>query len=220
MENVAELPYSPRTKSVVPIFILVAFLYLLSFVIVVGAVETDVFRTLFGGSRVSPPTNIMAENGILQWNEVADADGYRVNVFSSGGTSGNGGTVVNNSFMIMDGLIEGATYGITIQSTQGSKISVESHVLDYVHTDPSGANAQTLETPHLGSTSDLNFLSWQAVPNAMLYDIYCNNEKIAQTKSLSFDISNFKDKQYTYKVKALSSTPNYRHSSFSDEIMI
>lgn len=152
----------------------------------------------------------------ITWNEVIGAERYAVYYKGSKGWT-RMGTTTDTSYIDTD-VSSGSTYTYTVRclNSSGSKFTSDFNSTGWRYT----YNMAVPKITSLKSADDGIHISWDAVPNAAKYRVYCkvNNswKKLTSTTDTSFtDSSVSYNKSYTYTVRCVNAKDSRFTSSFN-----
>lgn len=155
--------------------------------------------------QLNAPVIELTDN-VLSWSAVNHADGYEVY---------EGTTLVSSqtatSYTINK--TETGTYEYTVKATSTNEkytTSVASNEISYNYT----ATVTQLAAPQITLTG--NVITWTAVENANLYEVYENGIVVGRQTATSFTIVQTVVGEYEYTVKALSTNPSFTTSEVSN----
>lgn len=153
--------------------------------------------------QLGVPQNVAQDGNRIVWDEVPFAQGYIVNVngvqYPVSETYYDYTATAHTEVKV---LAKGNLEGTLLSSAYS-----ETLVLKYA-----------LATPAV--TVNGTAVSWNAVENASLYEVYVNGEKIAETASTQYDFLYLYVGEISVSVKAVSGSDDYLDSTLSEEVSV
>ena len=175
-------------------------------------------------------------DGIDHYTEDDENTGYSTKTFKSIGTptlrvegkkviwdavENAGGYCVYDGTTFLDFVTE-CSYDFSSLYTDGTTLKVQAFPKKFNSLAGESASIEVSNpaTPLLAPVISLNdeVVSWEAVPNASSYQIYVNNELYTEQTGTSFYPLFTTKGSYVIKVKAISDSPAYSNSQFSNEV--
>ena len=153
----------------------------------------------------APHINLTGQR--VYWEEVENADRYEILI---------NGTTIDE--------VDTLFYQITINRVGNYSVQVIAKNSDneFLDSDISNtvvyqvASSQKLSTPVISLAS--NIIVWDNIQYASGYEIYINNNKVANTIANSYTLNSLEVGTYQIKIRAYSVNSNYVNSEFSNEI--
>lgn len=161
------------------------------------------------------PTQLTApvvtrEGRLLSWEEVENADEYEVYE-----NSRRVSTQTENSYVITQTRYGTYNYTVIAKSSSTQYISSNaSEPVEFVLVD----NAPLLDAPEITLDNETGVISWNAVEHADGYRIYENGILIFATEELFYSITRLNPGTYSYTVRAICDSENYRASEQSNAV--
>ena len=185
---------------------------LFSFFICTGFISACLFGLAIiyscsGGDKYILPASEAARNSIpssgqiiLTWDNVSDADSYKIYISSVPGAKSNGEEVINvaSPFAITD-LRIGTTYYAAVTAVRASGLNMESKEAAYT------ANEQEKQVHLTFKEMERITLAWDSAKDALSYNIYLGTES-GMGKTKGNKISNVKS---PYTITALGKGITY-----------
>ncbi|MCD8372920.1 MAG: hypothetical protein LUD27_06445 [Clostridia bacterium] len=157
--------------------------------------------------QLATPVVSISEN-VVSWSEVENADGYAIYIDGTLAT-----TVTDVSYTITITAI--GSYSITVQAVSST----------YGYTDSSASEAVTYtldSEPEVLAAPVLilndNVVSWDAVENAVSYEVYVNSKLVSEQTATSYTITNTDIGEYAVTVIAVGNGATYTNSAASEAV--
>lgn len=154
---------------------------------------------------------ITLTGNVISWKAIEHADSYEIyeadtHIATQSGTS----YTINKT-------VEG-TYTFTVKATSADakyNTSNNSNAVNYTYT-VTNTETEQLSAPSITLTD--NIISWAAVENAVLYEIYENNSLVTRQIETTYTIRQVNPGTYGYTVKAVSGDEHYTTSNASNVV--
>lgn len=178
---------------------------------------------LIGGAvtQLTAPSNLTAQDGVLRWNSVSNANQYVVNL------DGLDIAVISEIYFNLENLTVGETYIYKVKARNSLGLYSDSQYskeFTYEHIskeEESGGEKGDLSPIFAPSDIEINngVISWRSVDNAVSYRVSVNGtEYISDINELSLE--SLKDGVYKIKVKAVGDGERFGNSDFCEEVSV
>lgn len=183
---------------------------LISLLLLFSVVITLICFSACGEGKNAPTAlpfpQIELTGNVISWNEVENAENYEIYE--------NGEKVAAQSE---------TSYTVTKTAKGTYKFKIKAIDADGVYSASEFSNevTYTVETDKLSApkiSKQDNIISWTAVQHADGYEVYENGVLVTSQAETSFTIQKTEAGTYRYTVKAISNSPDYTASEFSNEV--